>query len=112
MLFKYKAVDHDGKIVKKTAEGESEENVQSYLQGQGYFVVSIKQQANPLFAGFSSLLGRASQRDVVDFTRQLAIMMNAGLTIIQSLEILKKQTAKESMRDALLSIDKRIRSGS
>jgi type IV pilus assembly protein PilC len=48
---------------------------------------------------------------VVDLTRQLAIMLNAGLTLIDCFDILKKQTVKPSMSKLIDEIDREVRAG-
>ncbi len=111
MVYRYKVVDSDGKVITKSIQGESKDSIRDYLKESGYFIVSIEQEYAQLFGGLMGIMSKVAKKDVVDFTRQLSIMMNAGLTIIQSFEIFKKQTKKEALRNIFVEIDKKIRSG-
>ncbi|MDO8609557.1 MAG: type II secretion system F family protein [bacterium] len=110
MQYVYKALKNSV-IVSKKIEADSEKIVIDYLRGNGYFPISIKSVQNSESGILSSLFDRVSFNDIVDFTRQLAIMLNAGLTIIDSLDILKKQIEKISLRKIIQDIDTEIRSG-
>ncbi len=111
MQFKYKAVK-EGKVVNANLNAESQDAVLRFLKTNNYFPVSIH-RSDSVGAGFLDFLfNRVSFTDVVDITRQLAIMLNAGLTLIDSIDILKKQVTKSSVLSVLDSIDKEIRGGS
>lgn len=111
MLFEYKAIK-DNKIVTKTIDSDNEQMVLNFLKANGYFPIEIKEKTS---VSVTSLLPTAFRgvkfSDIVDFTRQLAIMLNAGLTVVESLEILKKQTTNKAVVTILDDIDKRIKSG-
>ena len=93
MLFQYKALK-DGVAVVKKIEATSKEMVIDYLQKNDYFPISVTEIKNTEFTLFNNLTQKVDFNDIVDFTRQVALMLNAGLTLIDSLEILKKQTQK------------------
>ena len=46
---------------------------------------------------FDSIFNRINFTDIVDFTRQMAIMLNAGLTLIDCFNILEKQIKKTEL---------------
>lgn len=110
MLFKYRAVK-DNQIFEKKIEANSIDAVVDYLQRNNYIPISIE----PIKIKQSSFLNffnnNVNFNDIVDFTRQIAIMLNAGLTIIDSLEILKKQTLKPAMQKIIIDIDNEIKAG-
>lgn len=110
MLFSYKALK-DGKVVKDKTEADNEKAVLDYLTANGFFPIEIKIAKLNQLTIFQTLFDRVSFDDIVDFTRQLAIMLNAGLTIIDSLETLKKQITKPKLRALLEDIEKRIKGG-
>lgn len=111
MFFQYKALKN-GKIVIKKIEAASSDAVIDYLQKNDYFPISVE-KVNESKANFlDSLTQRVDFNDIVDFTRQIAIMLNAGLTLIDSLEILKKQTVKIPLRKMIEEIDIKIKGGS
>jgi len=49
--------------------------------------------------------------DLVVFTRQLATMVDAGITIVQSLQALEEQTTNKVMRDTIHDVSTRVESG-
>ncbi len=110
MFFQYKALK-DSKIVIKKIEAASSEAVIDYLQKNNYFPISVEKVKEHNSSYLDSLLQRVVFNDIVNFTRQVAIMLNAGLTLIDALEILKKQTPKLPMRKMIEAIDAKIKGG-
>lgn len=110
MLFQYRALKNNKKITKKI-EADSENSVVSFLRESGYFPIEIKRVKKTQISILESIFSKVNFNDIVDFTRQLAIMLNAGLTIIDALSILIKQIKKESLRKLIEDIDKDIKAG-
>lgn len=110
MFFKYKALKGN-QMIERQIEASSSSLVIDYLQKNGYFPISVtevKQQQTSLFSFINNAI---TFNDVVDFTRQIAIMINAGLTLIDALEILKKQMVKPGLRKLIEDIDETIKAG-
>jgi len=110
MQYLYKALKGN-KIFSKKIEGDSEKSVVDFLRGNGYFPIEIKEVRTNEIALFNSIFNKPSFSDIVDLTRQIAIMLNAGLTIVDSLDILKKQATKPSLNKVIDDIDTEIKSG-
>jgi type IV pilus assembly protein PilC len=110
MIFKYKAVKN-GITVIKNIEATSPEMVVDYLQKNNYFPISVQEVKNNQLAYFQVITQKVDFNDIVDFTRQVALMLNAGLTLIDSLEILKKQIVKLTLKKMIEEIDKKIKAG-
>lgn len=110
MQFIYKAI-RNNKIIKGKIEGESEKKVIDYLKSQGLIVVSVNPVVSSSVYLFQTVLGKISFTDIVDFTRQLAIMLNAGLTLVDCFDILKKQITKPAFLKMILKIDEEVRAG-
>lgn len=109
MIFLYKALK-DNKTINGRLEAGTEIEVIAHLKSIGLFPIDIKEAgaANPALSFFSK---KVSFNDIVDFTRQIAIMLNAGLTLIDSFDILKKQVSKPALRKTIYDLDKEIRGG-
>lgn len=110
MLYNYKAYDND-KLILGKVEANSKNDVVNYLKNNNLFPVTIREQTSQAESYIAGIFSRVSFNDIVDFTRQLAIMLNAGLTLIDSFDILKKQTTKPALSKVLIEIDKEIRGG-
>lgn len=110
MLYQYRAVKNDV-TEERTIEAESIDEVVEYLRRHNYFLIHVKPVRHMGASITSSLLHRITHHDIVDMTRQLSIMMIAGLTIVQALDILKKQQPKEELRTVIDDIEKQIKAG-
>ena len=110
MYFKYKAIKN-GVTIEREIEAATAAAAIDYLKKNGYFPIKVEEAKKQEATIFSSLFDKISFNDIVDFTRQIAIMLNAGLTLIDSLEILKKQIVKQSMRKMIDDIDRQVKSG-
>ncbi|MCS7093377.1 MAG: type II secretion system F family protein [Patescibacteria group bacterium] len=111
MIFRYRAVNEEGNVIEKSIEASSVETVIQYLRKNNYTPLSVVAKKDKQSNLLSLFMSNVSFNDIVDFTRQLAIMLNAGLTIVESLSILKKQATKPKIQKMIDDIDKEIKSG-
>ncbi|MFH0780793.1 MAG: type II secretion system F family protein [Pseudomonadota bacterium] len=72
----------------------------------------IKEKPKDLLANISFFKPKVTGKDIVIFTRQLSTMINAGLPLVQGLEILEKQQENPSFKKALGEIRSDVESGS
>jgi len=70
----------------------------------------IKQKGGLL--GMEISLGGVPNKDVVVFTRQLATMINAGLALVRSLDILAVQQTNKKFKSAVVQVKESVESGS
>lgn len=110
MEFSYKAIK-DGKTVTGVMEAEGEDKALSYLKGNNLTILSINQKAAPVSSSFGSLFSKVSFTHIVDFTRQMSIMLNSGLTLIDSLDILKRQSENQAFLKLVQELDADIKAG-
>ncbi|MBV8466575.1 MAG: type II secretion system F family protein [Burkholderiales bacterium] len=93
-----------GQIVQGELEADSRDHAEGILREQGFDVVetTLKQGlfAQLKFAG-SARVGRA---DVLEFTTQLATLLDAGLPIDRALKVLHRTLAGEAISDLTLSL--------
>ena len=109
MKYSYKALKNDV-MVKKSIEATSEQEVIAYLRRNGYMPIEVKKNEF-IMPQIQTYFNRVTFTDIADFTRQLAIMLNAGLTLVDSFGILEKQITKDSMLVVLNSIQKDVMAG-
>lgn len=113
MQFKYKAIKDD-KVVVKKIEAENKQQVINFLKENNYIPIDVS-GSNNILSNFSSqgshFFGKLGRKDIIDFTRQLAIMVNAGLTLANALKILEKQTKKQGLVKLIKILDEQIREG-
>lgn len=99
-----------GMVHKGELEAESRDTAVAILRQQHIIVTAIKPKAKDLkLPGF----GRSvSDNDLVLFTRQFSTMIDAGLPLVQCLDILGKQTENKHFARVILDIKKDIEAGS
>lgn len=111
MKLLYKAVTRDGKIVRGLIEGRDSKEAGTFLRSQGLFPITVTEKSEKGFFQHLPFFGKSHASDVVFFTRQLSSMISSGLTLMQSLRILKDQIHNESMRDVVQGIMNDIEEG-
>jgi type IV pilus assembly protein PilC len=106
--FTYTARALNGDLRTATIDAPSRDEVVAQLRRQRLNVVKIDEaaQAKKKKAG-----GKISMRDVVIFTRQFSTMINAGLPLVQALDILAKQSENPSLKDVTRAVVYDVESG-
>lgn len=99
----YKAKDAQGKYVTGEVEAADPAKAAKLVRKRGMVVVSINLSRGDILSIYKSLKLRVSFTDIVEFTRQLATMINAGLPITESLSILRLQ-AKPGMQAVVTAV--------
>jgi type IV pilus assembly protein PilC len=72
----------------------------------------VKEKPKDLLENISFFKPKVQGRDIVIFTRQLSTMINAGLPLVQGLEILEKQQENPTFKKALVEIRQDVEAGS
>ncbi len=104
-LFEYTARNpQTGQIQKGQLDVPSKDDVTSYLRKNRMMLVSLREAPKPIKLNFSFGKPSVKTRDIVIFTRQFATMINAGLPLVQSLDILSKQTENKVLKDVTRSV--------
>ncbi|MGZ8213710.1 MAG: type II secretion system F family protein [Methylosarcina sp.] len=107
--FIWNGIDKSGnKITKRIISAHSETVAKAELKRQGYRVTTIKKKPKPLF---KAKVKSITTGDIAVFARQLATMLEAGVPLVQSFDIIGKGHENPSMQDLLLSIKADIEGG-
>jgi type IV pilus assembly protein PilC len=97
-----------GREIRNAVEAASEQAAIAALLNRNLLVVSIQEKVSKKGKTKGGKVGLA---DLVIFTRQLATMVDAGITIVQSLQALAEQTNNKVMRDTVHDVFVRVESG-
>jgi len=100
-----------GEVKKGEVEAADEASVQQRLRAMALTNVKIKKkpiQISLKLPGFSGI----GQKDIVIFTRQFATMIDAGLPLVQCLDILSSQLDNMKFREVLVKVKTKVESGS
>lgn len=108
--FRYQAKNQEGKTIKGIVEANNIKGAVVILRANGLVVIDLKLIQRGVFSNALSAIQKVSQNDVVNFTRQLATMINAGLPLTDSLVSLQEQ-ARPAFAKILSEIVNDVRSG-
>lgn len=112
MKFNYQARTKTGEIQTGVLEAVSKEAAVSLLQKHRLYVTFLgRSEVTPFYARKIRLFGRVSSKDVVNFSRQLAIMFRSHISLIESLKALADQTKKPNFKEKILSLTEEVAGG-
>lgn len=106
--FKYKTTVN-GKVQSGEVDAENEQGALAKLKQRNISVDSVKKKSESAF--FGPKKQRITERDIVIFTRQFSTMVDAGLPLVQCLEILAKGSDNKTFGDAITKIKMDIETG-
>ena len=110
--FVYEATNRAGESRKGEFEAESLESAESRLRSDGLVPVKVKKKPIDLAAIGNFQFGSGVlPKDLQIFTRQMATMIDAGLPLVQCLEILSSQTDNKSFAKVLVSVKNSVEQG-
>jgi type IV pilus assembly protein PilC len=104
--FTYTARAVNGELKTATIDAPSREEVVAQLRRQRMSVVKVDEETKKTKAR-----GSIKMRDIVIFTRQFSTMINAGLPLVQALDILAKQTENKALADVTRAVVFDVESG-
>lgn len=109
--FEWTGKNRQGTIQKGQLAANSREEVIALLRKENILVTSVQQKAKDLkIPGFGG--GKVSDKDIVIFTRQFATMIDAGLPLVQCLEILSAQCENPVLAKAVGEVRGDVEGGS
>ena len=111
-IFVWKAETKKGEIKKGELDAADEAVVRGQLRRQGYKSITVSKKPKDLLEYIPFLQKKVSEKDVVVFARIFATMINAGLPLIQCLDLLAKQEQNKTFARVIHSIKEDIEGGS
>jgi len=127
-VFEYRGLNGAGKTVKGLLEADSPKTLRSQLRKDGIFLTDVLGQAEgsraAVMKGAGAQLaardidlrkltrGRITTDDIAITTRQLATLLGAGVTLVESLTALVDQVEKERFKRVLSDVKQRVNEGS
>ncbi len=109
-VYKYTALDQDGKKKTGTVEAKDKSVAVGLLKKENFFITSVEKSQGDILESIMSLRG-VSTDDIVAFTRQFSTMISAGLPLSRSLEVLVGQVDNPKFRKILADILKDVEGG-
>lgn len=110
-VFQWKGKNRKNEIKKGEMDAPNEEAVKANLARLRITPTKIKKKPKDLFENIALFQPKVKQSDVIIFCRQFSTMIDAGLPIIQCLEILYSQQENKTFKNILRSIKESVESG-
>jgi len=115
--FQYRGVDKSGKRVQGKLDAPGEGDVRMILRGMGIRPLSggiskvgaMNMDLGKLLSGGGTSVRAES---LVIFTRQLNVLISAGIPLVQALDVLSDQAAERSMKNIIVAVREKVSSGS
>ncbi|MEN8263490.1 MAG: type II secretion system F family protein [Nitrospirota bacterium] len=112
--YDYEATTREGNIVTGTIEVASENLAVERIQEMGYFPLKVKksvERESAIDRVLASFQNRITDKDLIAFTYQLSVLLDAGFPLERSLSILSELTEKKKFQDLLKEMISHVRSG-
>ena len=111
-VYLWKGQDSKGNEQKGELEAPDEAKLRAHLRRMRIRPTQIKKKPKDLFENVSFMQPKVQQSDVVVFSRQFATMINAGLPLIQCLDILQAQEENKTFKKMLKELKETVEGGS
>ncbi len=111
-VFAFSGRTRTGQTISGEMEAPSREAVVAQLRRQQVLATSIKPKARDIAISIPGFGAKANERDLAVITRQLATMIDAGLPLVQCLDILAQQQEKKLLKSTLQDIRQDVEGGS
>ncbi|WP_262347468.1 type II secretion system F family protein [Nocardioides dongxiaopingii] len=109
--YDYKVRDADGRFREGRVKAETQSAVAEKLMAMGYIPLEVKEAGTGLQKELSLGRKRVKMKDLAVFARQLATMIDAGLTLLRALSILAEQVENPSLREVLSKVKTDVEGG-
>src|SRR5512138_3210283 len=116
-VFEYKALTAGGKSVQGLREADSAKSLRATLRREGVFLTDVlgeqRQQAQQAREVNVKrwVVGRVSAQDLAIATRQLAVLVHAGIPLVEALTALVEQVDHEKLKRVLGDVKQRVNEG-
>ncbi|HOZ36705.1 MAG TPA: type II secretion system F family protein [bacterium] len=112
MIFQYRGKNKNGEDIEGFIEASNKSDAVATLSEQGVAILFLEAQARKkIFEINLPFLNRVKTKDLVLFSRQLAVMTTATLPIVQSLRILIEQTDNQNFQSVISEIADDVEGG-
>ncbi len=111
--YHYTAIESDGKKAKGAVTAESAYTARKQLRVRGIHPTSVTEVSSGAGGrgGLFSILGKGKKSEIIDFTKQMAILLNSGIKLTEALSVLTMQTSNVRFKNALVDIRDRVITG-
>jgi type IV pilus assembly protein PilC len=109
--FAFKALDLAGAPTKGEMEAGDKQAVAAQLRSKGLIVVDIEELVPASAGDILARFRRVKADELVIATRQLATMVNSGMSLLRSLYVIEEQTENDKLREIFIEVRKDVEAG-
>src|SRR5829696_3330132 len=109
--YAFKALDLAGASTKGEMEAGDKQAVAAQLRSKGLIVIDIEEQSPASAGDILARFRRVKADELVIATRQLATMVNSGMSLLRSLYIIEEQTENDKLREIWINVRKDVEAG-
>lgn len=110
IVFKWSGKTQRGTIESGEMTAATKEDVIALLKKRNIVATVVTEKSHKGLGKFT-FGGKVKDKDIVIFTRQFATMIDAGLPLVQALDILSAQVESKVLGSALLQVKSDVESG-
>lgn len=110
-VFVWEGTTRKDEVKKGEMEAADELTVRNLLRRQGFKSVNVKTKPKDLAEYLPFLKGKVKEKDVVIFCRIFSTMINAGLPLIQCLDLLAQQEQNKTFKGIIKKVKEDVESG-
>jgi type IV pilus assembly protein PilC len=110
-VYLWEGTTKKGDTKKGEIEVPNEGALRTQLRRQGIKNITVKKKPKDLFENVAFLQPKVKEKDVVVFARQFATMINAGLPLVRSLDLLAQEEKNKTFKKTIESIKDNVEGG-
>jgi general secretion pathway protein F len=111
MQFEVLTISGDNVVSELTVDARDEADARAQVEGRGLFAATVRPASAALLGAWSGSLRRSPRFDLILFSQELLARLNAGLSIVESLEALLEKDAQPTSRGVLSRLLAGLREG-
>jgi type IV pilus assembly protein PilC len=110
--YSYTAKDLSGNTIKGSFDAASRDEVVTLIREKKYIPISIEEERSyKLNKNLELIRQKVKLRDLALFCRQFATTLRSGITVVDSLDILKKQSTNKKLKEVVEKIHEDVQKG-
>ena len=111
--YSYTALASGGKTVKGTVTAESPYSARKQLRARGIHATDVKQvlAESEVKSGLMSFFGKTKKTHIIEFTKQMSILLNSEIKLTESLSVMIEQTSDVRFKNVITDIRDRVVTG-
>src|SRR5918997_1825825 len=106
--FAFKALDLGGTASRGLVDGADKQTVASQLRAKGLIVVDIEEQTAASAGDILARFRKVKADDLVIASRQLATMVQSGMSLLRALYVIEEQTESDKLRETFVEVRKDV----